>query len=173
MESGTAAGWAMNAAWAGDGKWTGEKTQGRQCLCGDEVALAGSCVAGMEEAEENPSEPGVLCLWRVLRKATWVLGVSVGQETFCETKGMIFSPLDKVSSLLKLLCLPPSKKTTCPRGNSACHIDRGGCADRMEELCLREWVDFAPATGLREHQTLRSRFLCLSQFEHKSCWIHA
>ena len=101
MEAVTTAGWAMNAAWAGDSRWTAEKTQAQQCLWGDEAALAGSCAAGMKEAEENPSEPGALCLRRVLRKATWVWGVSVGQETFCETKGTIFSPLDKVSFSLK------------------------------------------------------------------------
>lgn len=62
MEAVTRAGWAMIAAWAGDSKGTGEKSQAQQCLCGDEAALAGSCVAGMKEAEENPSEPGALCL---------------------------------------------------------------------------------------------------------------
>lgn len=134
--------------------------------------LGDSCVAGMKEAEGNPSEPGALCLQRVLRKATWVLGVSVGQETFCETKGTIFSPLDKVSSLLKLLCSPLKQEPTRPRASSASHIGRGGRADWTEELSFKERVDFAPATGLRK-QTLRSLFLCLSQFEHKSCWIHA
>lgn len=134
--------------------------------------IGGSCVAGMKEAEGNPSEPGALCFQRVLRKATWVLGVSVGQETFCETKGTIFSPLDKVSSLLKLLCCPSKQEPSHPRGSSACHIGRGGRADWTEELSFRERVDFAPATGLRK-QTLRSLFLCLSQFEHKSCRIHA
>lgn len=172
MEAVTRAGWAMIAAWAGDSRWTGEKSQAQQCLWGDEVALAGSCVAGMKEAEENPSEPGALCLRRVLRKATWVLGVSVGQETFCETKGTIFSRLDKVSCLLKQLCSPSKQETMHPRGSSACYIGRGGRADQMEELSFRDWVDFAPATGLRE-QTLRSLLLCLSQFEHKSCRIHA
>lgn len=40
MEAVTTAGWAVNAAWAGASRRTGEKTQGQQCLWWDEAALA-------------------------------------------------------------------------------------------------------------------------------------